>query len=667
MVNNHTKYFSKATFNRSLFLWPFLRLSAFLMVGLVCFPSLAIKHDNAIIRYERLTESKDTVGAWETIEIGLELHSAIGIPVERFVNRLKGEKLNPFDPSDVDIQVEIKHISGIVRKTTAFYYQEFQRQKRQENWRLAANRSGFKWRIRGNARYEGAHQVILHVKIRGQAWQDQVIDSFYCQPSSNHGYLFRPQLDHSEPAYFERIDDNQKVFLIGENLGWFFTPSNELEPTYQEVLIRHMEKLAEHGGNFIRLGMPHWGLGFEWEHLNDYSNRLSHAWELDQVFAKAEELGIYIQLVVDWSADFKKGEYWPVNPYCHHLNDVKEPLDFFRSADARKAYQNKLRYIQSRWGYSTKLAVYELMNEVEGLATDYHENQETRTLVHDWFLEMKEFMRFHIGERAVTMSMQRHQTRDIKNKLPAISDLVVIHNYSNRLDRNAKKRFLQIRAFRKNRITGKKAIMHQEVGLDFRHGAAECAQKVSHRNDLWASTFTGACGAAMTWYWDHHSPAHFENYNGLSTFMELVDLENFSQPGLIRSRHMEVYFMNDILGYHSAGWWHSFSDHWYKAVDTSQCAVEKLKGKEILKPEDLEKTGTSVARGRSAFKLKGLRRWQHFHLYWYSTEDGRQLGDVVIKSSVLGQIKVSPEELNWPQNSVAFRLHYIIPGKYVNF
>lgn len=50
---------------------------------------------------------------------------------------------------------------------------------------------------------------------------------------------------------------------------------------------------------------------------------------------------------------------WPINPYKYELNHI-EVTDFFTESDCQKFFKNRLRYIQSRWGYSASIAIYQL-------------------------------------------------------------------------------------------------------------------------------------------------------------------------------------------------------------------------------------------------------------------------------------------------------------------
>jgi hypothetical protein len=50
--------------------------------------------------------------------------------------------------------------------------------------------------------------------------------------------------------------------------------------------------------------------------------------------------------------------------YCYRKDlEIIDPRDFFTNVDAIKHYKNRIRYMEARWGYSTEIAVTEILSE----------------------------------------------------------------------------------------------------------------------------------------------------------------------------------------------------------------------------------------------------------------------------------------------------------------
>ena len=135
-------------------------------------------------------------------------------------------------------------------------------------------------------------------------------------------------------------------------------------------------------------------LEIEFERLGNYTDRLHIAHELDRIFDKVDDLDMMLQWDLssntpfnqrvsretqwDWlensecgyQANFGAGDYID-RPYCYKDElGLQHALDFLESDDAFKYYEQRIRYLISRWGYSNNIAAISFMNEMDSYGTE---------------------------------------------------------------------------------------------------------------------------------------------------------------------------------------------------------------------------------------------------------------------------------------------------------
>ena len=117
---------------------------------------------------------------------------------------------------------------------------------------------------------------------------------------------------------------------------------------------------------------------------------MNHAWEIDRILEKARDynLRIHFNLQVhypleqvnpftilywDWSAHdsgvYASGcQYGNDLGYCYSTDlGLSTPKEFMTTGLAMHYYKMRLRYIISRWGYSTQISVLELLSEANNV------------------------------------------------------------------------------------------------------------------------------------------------------------------------------------------------------------------------------------------------------------------------------------------------------------
>jgi len=321
------------------------------------------------------------------------------------------------------------------------------------------------------------------------------------------------RINAKNPHYFA-FEDGATFFPVGLNIGWWKTDA-------LEDYARWMDHLHENGGNLIRVWMASWSFGIEWnsQELGDYTPRQYQAWLLDQVFQMAHARGIYIDLVLlnhrAFSVDINPE--WENNPYnAKNGGPCQNPTCFVTDPAARQLFQRRLRYIASRWGYSTNLFAWEWWNEAN--LTHIPEDK-----LAAWITEMTPVLRQADPYRhLVTISFSGIYAPSVV-KLPEI-DFAQRHEYST-LD--PVENFTDIYDW-ENTIYPGKPLVFGEFGYSAEIEDLNSVDRwgVHLHNGLWASTFSGFASTAMYWWWDSYIEPNdlWKHFGGLANFLEGEDL-----------------------------------------------------------------------------------------------------------------------------------------------
>jgi len=294
-------------------LLPFLLLSACQQAPSAARPTATTA---SAVRIEGVRASAPSIGRYEKVELTLDLVA---------------DYQNPFDPAQIDVQARFTGPSGTTVSVPGFYSQDFESALSGGKETLTA-RGAPTWKLRFTPTEEGdwSYNVIVRT-LAGAATSERA--SLAVTPSKRHGFV---RVDRRDPAYFA-FDDGTPYVAIGQNVSWYGQGGSH---DYE----RWFGKMHEHGANFARLWMASWAMGIEWSDtgLGDYTRRLDRAWQLDRVFALAEERDIYLMLSL-----LNHGAYntsvnpeWDKNPYNAALGGpCATPQDFATNAQGARALQ----------------------------------------------------------------------------------------------------------------------------------------------------------------------------------------------------------------------------------------------------------------------------------------------------------------------------------------
>ncbi len=283
----------------------------------------------------------DTVGVYEKFEAVIDLDA---------------DFTNPYDPDDIQLDARFTSPAGESVLVPGFFMRGYELDLNGTRDRVTPTGEAA-WRVRFTPNEEGdwSYQVIATTANGSESSPTQ---TFTVTPSAKRGFV---RVDPRNSRYLA-FDDGTPYFPIGENMAWYGSGGMVDYQVWLDVL-------SAAGGNFIRVWMPAWGFGIEWNDtgLGNYDTRQDEAFRLDALLDMADARGVYIMLTL-----INHGQYntsvnpeWAANPFnAANGGPLAEPVDFATDPAAQKLWHQRLRYIAARWGYSTNIMAWEWWNEV---------------------------------------------------------------------------------------------------------------------------------------------------------------------------------------------------------------------------------------------------------------------------------------------------------------
>ena len=259
---------------------------------------------------------------------------------------------NPFDPNYADVIAKVTDPSGNSFSIPMYWYQGYEIVA---SYNQLSNRKvgNPEWRLKFRPTALGDFRIQVTAKINGQVIQ---------VPQFTFAALEKAP---------EPIKIRGRNFVQGEEIFIPFAYNIAWANRYEEIskYERWFKSASANGVNVARVWMASWSLGIEWNDtgLGDYTKRLDRAWALDQVFRIAAKYGVGIDLVLINHGAFSESTNpeWFANPY-NELNGgpIANPGEFATNSIARKFWEQRLRYITSRWAGEPALFTWEWWNEV---------------------------------------------------------------------------------------------------------------------------------------------------------------------------------------------------------------------------------------------------------------------------------------------------------------
>lgn len=337
------------------------------------------------------------IHALEKFETSIELPLEIAQKIELYKqNDLDVNGLNPFLEWEIYLKVKYTHLStGNSHFNYGFYYEDYVRNmngvEEHWGWDMVPNTEGFRVRY-AFPELNGIWKLEYELYVNNNLYYS------YCP-------FMVTVIDKQLGDGFVRVAANKRVlernndlFLpIGHNLKWpyIYQKSNgdtvaceyDLTPCESAAFYafdQQMQDFSDSGIDYFRILLSPGSIDFEFEKMGNYFDRLNYAKEIDKIIEFAENEDMYVDFnmklhysLVDgpsyslfaWDgSDYTAhgfDEAQGLQQYCYieELN-MNSPIEFFTNTEAKKFYKQKLRYLLSRWGYSTHIAMFELVSEI---------------------------------------------------------------------------------------------------------------------------------------------------------------------------------------------------------------------------------------------------------------------------------------------------------------
>lgn len=397
------------------------------------------------------------VSCFQKLEIGVPLPTEIREKVENFIAGTGGpqKQLNPYLEWELRVFAEFvnENDPSAVIVIDGFYTREFSpwsldrlpvpKNRDSYDHREYANIGGYEvkknlndFRVRFAPPGPGNWSVIVKIAEKEEVVHTFPTLQFTAVTSNNSGYIHVS----SNQRFLSKGD--KTFYPLGCNLSWPETDSiwdpdlynnlcytdkgskiyyrsnegyraNYAAPRVYDSYRKAMSALAENGANYLRTIMYPPATDIEWEEVGNYTDRLAMAQEMDEILNLAEEKGLYLHwnMQIHYSFQFSDKAYYRQWAWDSKMNGTEfgykkllkseNPVDFFQNEDAKKYYKQRLRYILSRWGYSTHIAVWELFSEITNVGSPKADNNEfymqgdNYLIYKNWQIEMANYLKSH--------------------------------------------------------------------------------------------------------------------------------------------------------------------------------------------------------------------------------------------------------------------------------
>lgn len=266
---------------------------------------------------------------------------------------------NPFNPNEIDVTAFFTSPSDSLWPVFAFY----------DNYRLANA-----WKVRFAPNEIGLWHVTIRAINQGDtAWSPEY--TFRVDSSQYHGWI---RVSRKNPHYFEH-DDGTPFYGIGAYYPWGVHNGSS-----------GLELLQNSGANIF----GYWNImyGDEKGILESLDSGIGHydqtkCGRIDQIVQWAEERNLKIMIAI-WPHDLLSNTVWAHQWHNNPYKYVCNVEDFYSDAEAWQYQQWQYRYWIARWGYSRALAIWEIVNEINGTDGWQKGRQQEAT---EWVRKVQQF------------------------------------------------------------------------------------------------------------------------------------------------------------------------------------------------------------------------------------------------------------------------------------
>lgn len=533
----------------------------------------------------------------------------LGFMIEDLQIYIDNGILNPYDPDELDLQVETINPYGVSKTQYGFYYEPYEvttDASGEEVWTkdMTSGSHDYSWRFRFAPNYTGfwTYKVKLTANINGIIQEYKMNLRIECGWSDHKGRLVVTPGN----KYLKYSHSNDPFFAIGNGVsksGFY-----DLKPDRLDRWLNGVQDLVDVGANYTRFDLEAQGALPDWPNVldnpggikppnvGDYSQKQDEMYAFDKVLEKCEVNNIYYTIfrhhveVFDYpdspsSPNGKNwdGVSWMHNPYKNQFGYTNY-VEYFNDTVALEYHLKTLRYICARWGYSPNFAFYgfsELETWLNYQTVNWHD-------LYTWIGHQKNHVKNELkydfgfvssfGTKYKNINTNNEKT-DMDNfefnLYNSQNDVVHRHVYGESKNVNYKNRFDQTKGFKQLGAIGiqdiSKPVLIEEMGYNENKGKIFCCTKLDYHNSIWSTAMMGGYGAGLDWWWDKglHSFGYHHDLANLRVFFEGEDLfhgnyepNRWSDATVAINRIKEAYYL--VRGDKSRvlGWANNATSYW---------------------------------------------------------------------------------------------------------
>lgn len=616
---------------------------------LECFHS---KAQNSRIVPIMMQGANNHVEKFKLFETGFQMPPEIKTKIDNYLNNLPGEKLNPYNPDEINVSAIFNSSSNLNQTRFGFYYQDFER-----NYAYSINDGTGRfepilteqpWRIRFAPNELGAWTFRIYVYINGQYYTEIGGLSLWCDPSNEKGFLEVG----THKRQFRFSDTKTSFYALGQNIAWpdrselLFDNGNA--PSCQNLGLEEwknsFEALGNHKANFARIILKN----LEFVKLNDYHKDQNYLKILDEIINVCEQKDMYLDLCLLMHTGFKPGdpgymghyqETWGNNRYRIEFG-LSNPIEFFTYPQAIANYKKRLRYIISRYGWSNHIAAFELVSELNNWG-DYSRNPSTQLLANEWHSLIGNYLKNDLGTKQMLSTTFYGNPAESKYDYSPydlrIMNFTSIHSYGdmrnhNLINQDNMRKMLNETLLKNgwNKPSG-----FSELGLGGKSradvGDFSCCNSLTFHNHVWATSFMEGFGCGLNW-WARADEIRMSNYDALHQFFSTVD---FEQDSWTQNQHwvsgheaqnennnkLEVFAMTTNNSHKAMGWVHQ-ATNWWGNTELNACTDRNGNHYYISDNDNDDECFASQEIYQEEFQITGLVPFKQYQFDFYRTDDG---------------------------------------------
>ena len=535
---------------------------------------------------------------YDKTEFGFKLSENIQKNIDDFLTMHDTAGINPFDPDQINFEAVFISPTGIRTKRYGFYYQPFLENHSVDQWEK--DTTSFPWRVRFAPDEIGEWQVLVQVFTKNKNTPIETVLRFETLPSKYKGVLKTSNTGAEGDRYLSYSETGETFIAQGNNIssGGFFS----YKPSQNTHHLEGLQQLINAGGNFTRFDMQPQAALPDWPIYNNYNGKLDEMYGFDKMVELCEKNGVYfivfrhhVELMdshynpggPDWS-----GVSWFENPYRIGLA-LSRKEEYLTNEEAIEWQLKSLRYVFSRWGYSTSFSFYgysEVNYWVQGVVAEESKQNPKYTeqvgisVLKNWFIHQKKYILKELNSKILFSNsyatLPTYENDPLFDGFMKNSDVVSVHLYESLKNIN-----YDFRAFvaDKEWKIFHKPIIFEEIGIADDKLTTYCCTDIEYHNALWATSLMGAFGTGLDWWWDRgvHDFGYQKQLRHINTFFKGEDLKKmnykphrWSDSETSTARKIENYYLTSENEERILGWVHNSTFYWRNLYNEHPCIKE---------------------------------------------------------------------------------------------